>query len=102
MQDDLAWLLLHQNLEMKLKYLSLVEEAVSSNECSPTMFAYLYDKIKVAQKQPQLFGTQLYFSDEEDSFKLYPITLKEKVDERRKEYGLGKLKDYVDSFNSRK
>ena len=102
MQDDLAWMLLHQNLEMKLKYLSLIEEAVSRNECSPSMFAYLYDKIKVAQKQPQLFGTQLYFSEEENAFKLFPITLSEKVDERRREYGLGTVKDYVDSFNSGK
>ena len=93
---------LHQDLAFQLKHLSKIEVAADNNECSPYLFAYLLDKIKVAQKEPQIFGSQLYYSEKENLFKLYPISKEQNVNKRRKEYGLGKIEDYVKSFNDNK
>ena len=102
MMDHMGILVLHQDVDFQVKILPLIEEAADNGECSPYIFAYLIDKIKVAKKEPQFFGSQMYFSEEEQVFKPYPISRPEEVDIRRKEYGLNKLKDYIDSFNSEK
>lgn len=101
MKDYMGIMTLHQNLDFQLEHIGKIEEAADNNECSLYIFAYLLDKIKVAQKEPQIFGSQVYYSEKDSIFKLYPISRKNKVNERRKEYGLGKIEDYIKSFNER-
>ncbi len=102
MQDYMGVMTLHQDLDFQLKHIAKIEEAVDNYECSPYIFAYLLDKIKVAQKEPQIFGSQLYFSEDDNRFKPYPISRKDNVNKKRKEYGLGNLEDYIKSFNQNK
>ena len=101
MKDYMGIMTLHQDLDFQLKHISKIEEAADNNECSLYIFAYLLDKIKVAQKEPQIFGSQLYYSEKDSLFKLYPVSQKTRVNERRKEYGLGRIEDYIKSFNER-
>ena len=99
MKDYMAIMTLHQDLEFQIKYLPIIEEASDYRECSPDMIAYLIDKVKVARKEKQIFGTQMFYSEKEKKFKPYPISQESKVNIRRKEYGLGKLENYIESFN---
>lgn len=99
MKDYMAIMTLHQDVEFQLKYLPIIEEAADYRECSPALFAYLLDKIKVSQKEKQIFGTQLFYSEKEHLFKPFPISNESNVNKRRKEYGLGRIQDYIESFN---
>ena len=99
MKDYMGIMTLHQDLDFQIKYLPLIEEACDYRECSPEIFAYLVDKINVAKKKKQIFGTQLYYSESEGKFKPFPISNVKKINLRRKKYGLGKLEDYIKSAN---
>lgn len=98
-KDDLAVLILHQELETLIKYTPIVERAADNGECSISLIPYFIDKIKVGQKQPQIFGTQLYFSQDERMYKPYPISHISTLDERRREYSLNEFDKYLKSCN---
>lgn len=102
-----AWLLLqHADLDLAFqkKCLPLLTAAVKRNDASAQDLAYLVDRIRVAEKQPQVYGTQL---DQVDGkLKPKPIEDEEHVDERRKEVGLPPLSEYLrfaeEAFSTKK
>lgn len=91
-----AWLLLqHADLDLAFqkKCLPLLAAAVKRNDASAQDLAYLVDRVRVAEKKPQIYGTQL---DQVDGkLKPKPIEDEEHVDERRKEVGLPPLSEYL-------
>ena len=91
-----AWLLVqHADLDLAFqkKCLPLLTAAVKKNDASGQDLAYLVDRVHVAEKKPQVYGTQL---DQVDGkLKPKPIEDEEHVDERRKEVGLPSLSEYL-------
>ncbi len=86
-----AWLLVqHADLDPAFQKhcLELIEKAVAANDASPTDYGYLYDRVAVAEKRPQRYGTQ--FMDG----KPQPIEDEANVDARRKAIGLGTMEEY--------
>jgi hypothetical protein len=88
----------------KKKCLPLLTAAVKKNDASAQDLAYLVDRVRVADKKPQVYGTQL---DQVDGkLKPKPIEDEEHVDERRKEIGLTPLSEYLtfaeEAFSSTK
>lgn len=80
-----AWLLVqHADLDpaFQKKCLGLLTDAVKRNDASAHDLAYLTDRVRVAEKKPQLYGTQLIEVDGELVPK--PIEDEEHVDERRR------------------
>jgi hypothetical protein len=56
-----AWLIAqHQPLDFQIWYLSLLERAVAEKNASPSCLAYLEDRVKIKQKIPQCYGTQMW------------------------------------------
>jgi hypothetical protein len=56
-----AWLLAQHadhDLRFQKRILSILERLLPSGETSGTSFAYLYDRVAVAENRPQRFGTQ--------------------------------------------
>ncbi|MGZ3443200.1 MAG: DUF6624 domain-containing protein, partial [Polyangia bacterium] len=87
-----AWLLVqHADDDLALQKLCLakMETAVKAGEASPKDWAQLVDRVAVAEKRKQIYGTQF---DERDQ--PLPIEDEAHVDERRKAVGLGTLADY--------
>jgi len=91
-----AWLLVqHADLDLAFqkKCLELLAAAVKKHDASAQDMAYLVDRVRVAEKKPQVYGTQL---DQVDgALKPKPIEDEEHVDERRKEVGLPPLSEYL-------
>lgn len=86
-----AWLLVqHADLDPAFQKhcLELIEQAVAAKDASPVDYAYLYDRVAVAEKRPQRYGTQ--FIDG----KPQPIEDEANVDARRKAIGLGTMEEY--------
>ncbi len=91
-----AWLLVQhadQDVAFQKKCLDLLKMAVKEKEASAQDFAYLTDRVLIAEKKKQIYGTQL--TQEGDKLEPQPIEDEEHVDERRKEIGLQPLAEYL-------
>lgn len=93
-----AWLLVqHADLDLAFqkKCLGLLEKAVEKNDASPRELAYLTDRVRVAEKKPQVYGTQFELVD--GKLRPKPIEDEQHVDDRRKKVGLPPLAEYLKS-----
>lgn len=88
------WLLIqHQDFDSKLQ-----EDCLTHCDFNPENNAYLTDRVRVNNNQPQLYGTQ--FMRGEGKLIPKPIEDEEHVDERRKEVGLDTLEEYAKRMNT--
>lgn len=90
-----AWLLVQhadKDREFQKKCLGLME-AMPKGEVDPKNLAYLVDRVLVAEKKKQKYGTQLMQKD--GKMVPQPIEDEATVDERRKAIGLGTLAEYI-------
>lgn len=81
-----AWLLVQHadhDLPFQKECLALLEAAVAAGEAEASCWAYLVDRVAVAEQREQTFGTQ--FNAEREPF---PIADRDNLDERRTGVGL--------------
>jgi hypothetical protein len=96
--DHDAWLIVQHadaDLGFQEEILELLEPLVEQAESDPSNYAYLFDRVAVAGKRPQRYGTQ----GECKGFGVwepFPIEDPDGVDKRRMEVGLSALADYRD------
>lgn len=91
--SDAFWLLVQHSdhdVEFQKEALDLLRLAVEKGEASKRNLAYLTDRVRVNSGEPQLFGTQL----ESDELKPKPIEEPEKLEQRRKEFGMEPFEEY--------
>ena len=91
-----AWLLVQhadRDPEFQVRCLDLMAEAVKKGDASGRNLAYLTDRVLVAQKKPQRYGTQAHTVDGERV--PFPIEDEAQVDERRSALGMGTLAEYM-------
>ena len=89
-----AWLLVqHADLSFMAHCLPLMEHAVSQGEASAKDCAYLLDRVRMRQGQPQVYGTQ-FISGADGKPVLYPIEDPEHVNDRRRAIGLPSMTEY--------
>ncbi len=88
-------ILQHADHETQVRYLPLVRAAVEAGDLERRTFALLQDRVLVGEGKPQVFGTQLYQSDDTGKLELYPIEDEANVDSRRREIGMDPLDEYL-------
>jgi hypothetical protein len=91
-----AWLLVQHadhDRPFQKRCLVLLAEAVKKGEATGIDLAYLTDRVRVGDKQKQLYGTQLRTVDGKEVPE--PIEDEANVDKRRKEIGLPPLAEYI-------
>jgi hypothetical protein len=96
-----AWLLVqHADLdrEFQKKCLGRMKELLPKGEVSKSDFAYLTDRVLVAEGKKQLYGTQFFTVN--GKLEPRPIEDEAKIDERRKEMGLSTLEEYRKQIES--
>jgi hypothetical protein len=92
-----AYLILqHSGLEMQKEGLHLLKGAPPGT-ISPRDLAYLTDRVRVNQDQPQLYGTQIY-QDSTGTFRIFPLEDPTHVDARRQTVGIEPLAAYLCDF----
>lgn len=99
---DAAWLLVqHADLDADFQRscLDLLSNAVETGEAEPWQHAYLLDRVRIHNGQPQVYGTQMKGSSEG----WIPFSIEDEagVDSRRREVGLGPLSERVAAMNER-
>lgn len=90
-----AWLLVqHADRDRPFQKGCLALMATAgAEEVSQGNLAYLVDRVRVGEGQPQVYGTQ-FWTDESGQFGPQPIEEEGLVDERRARVGLGTLEEY--------
>ncbi len=91
-----AWLLVqHADLDRDFQKhcLKLMEKAVQVGEASGPDYAYLTDRVRTGEGQPQVYGSQLKFVGGE--YVPLPIEDEANVDKRRAAVGLPPLAEYL-------
>lgn len=74
------------SLQYKLKYYDVIIDAANKGELDWRDVAFFVDKVKVAKKEKQVYGTQYQVSDNKIFY--FPIEDKPLLNERRKKVGL--------------
>ena len=98
-----AWLIVQHadlDVEFQRRGLALLEEAVAAGDASPGDLAYLVDRVRVADGQPQVYGTQWTPDAAGEWQPRTPIEDEANVDARRAEAGLGTLAEYLDELEA--
>lgn len=94
-----AWMMVqHADLDrdFQKQCLPLLEKAVAQGEAEGQDLAYLTDRVLVADKKPQRYGTQ--FATVDGKTVLQPLEDEAHVDERRAAVGLGTLAEYMEQM----
>ena len=91
----------HSDLDMQLKYANLLAELDSKDEIDKSNYALFLDRIRFRQSQKQLFGSQINYDAEKDKYFIDLNTIEDpnKINQRRKEYGLEPIEDYLKRYN---
>jgi hypothetical protein len=92
-----VWLLLQhadQDLALQRTALQLLERAVAAGDASAKDFAYLTDRVRVAEGRLQLFGTQLDY-DSKGCAASKPVEDPARLDQRRAAVGLEPIREYI-------
>lgn len=98
-----AWVIAqHASLEIQELALPLLVKEVKSNNANPIALAYLTDRIRILQQQPQVYGTQINWLDESGYPKPYEIENPSEVDQRRLGIGLETLSSYLEEVSNQK
>ena len=95
-----AWLLVqHADADPEFQQRCLERmKAAPPGEVSQIDIAYLTDRVLVAQKRPQIYGTQC--RDVNGKFEPQECVDPERLDERRREVGLPPISEYLQQMES--
>jgi hypothetical protein len=95
----IAWLLVqHADHDPKFQRHCLdLMKAMPPGEIEPRNVAYLTDRVLLAEGKKQVYGTQFHEQDGKQVPR--PLEDPDRVDERRKEVGLGPIAEYAKTIN---
>ncbi len=91
-----AWLLIQHadhDLAFQKNSLEAIQKHIDSKETKKPQVAFLTDRILVAEKKKQLYGTQFRIS-KSNKLVSYPIADIKNLDRRRKQMGLNTYREY--------
>lgn len=86
--------------EVMNRFFPLVKAMVENGDISPRSLAYYTDRLAMLRKEPQVFGTQVFFNSETERMELYPVRNIDSLDIRRTAAELGPIDDYLNSMGA--
>jgi len=85
----------HSSPETRLKYLPLMRQATKNKQLSPWLLARTEDRIATDRGELQIYGGQIKYYPETNTFDVWPIFDSENVDKRRAEIGLEPMAQFL-------
>lgn len=89
----------HAPLQVQLRYLPLLKQAVSAKRARSADYALLVDRTNMYQGKFQIYGSQFNY-DNKSHIHIYPIYKEPYVNKRRKSVGLPPMEVYVKMADS--
>lgn len=90
----------HAPVETERKYLPLFQRAAARGDIAPWQVATMEDRIAMFEGRPQKYGSQLDVAAD-GTQTVYQLLNPKKVDEWRKEKGMGPLAEYLKSMGAK-
>lgn len=87
----------HSDLKTQKKYLPLMRAAVQNKNARPADLALLEDRIAIAERKKQVYGSQVA-KNTDGTYYLLPLDNPDSVDILRQKIGLGPLKYYLKNW----
>lgn len=87
----------HSDLEIQLKYLSMMKEATRKGNVVSGDLAHLQDRIASKTEKPQIYGSTIKRYHETGIFDVWPIIDPANVDKRRSSVGLEPIAEYLNN-----
>lgn len=100
---DAAWLLAqHADHDpmFQRRALELITHAALAGQVRPAHYAFLVDRVRVADARPQVYGTQYHDDGTGTGTKAYLIEHPERLDARRQDLGLEPHVEYDRQFRA--
>ncbi|PCE65826.1 DUF6624 domain-containing protein [Sediminicola luteus] len=91
----IANVLQHSDLEVRLKYLPLMKQAVLDGQLEARFLVRAQDRIATDRGELQIYGGQMKYYPETKSFNLWPVFEPENIDARRTEIGLDSIAPFL-------
>ncbi len=85
----------HSPNEVRVKYLPMMRQAVKDQKLAPWLLARTEDRVATERGELQIYGGQIKFYPETQSFNVWPILDPANVDKRRAEIGLEPMADFL-------
>ncbi len=85
----------HSSLDVRLKYLPMMKEAVKKKKLHPRFLVRAEDRIATDNGDLQIYGGQMKYYPETKSFNVWPIYDPVNIDKRRAEIGLGPIAEHL-------
>ena len=89
----------HGNQKVKLKYLSMIQEALKKNWLPKKQYAMFYDRLLLGQGKRQVYGTQLAMSKESKKPYVLPLDNARNIDKIRAEMGLNTMQENLNRWD---
>jgi hypothetical protein len=88
-------IIVHSDLETMRTYYPNLKQSVNSGDLPKGDWATFIDKLKTAEGQKQIYGTQLTLNKTTGKYEMYPVEDEETLNERRKSMGLNSIEAYL-------
>ncbi len=85
----------HSSLEVRMKYLPMMKEAVRKGHLQPRFLVRAEDRIATDNGELQIYGGQMKYYPETKSFNVWPVFDPVNIDKRRMEIGLGPIAEHL-------
>lgn len=89
----------HNHNIYQKKYIPLLREKADQGLIAKSKLAMMEDRILMNDGIPQIYGTQVSRKNGSEEWKLYDLQEPERVNQRRKEIGLGAIESYLENFD---
>lgn len=90
----------HSGNDVRIQYLPLMKQAVKDKKLEPRFLVRAEDRIATERGDLQIYGGQMKYYPETESFNLWPVFEPENIDKRRTAIGLDSIAIFLKSrFN---
>jgi hypothetical protein len=90
----------HSDNEIRIKYLPLMKQAVKDKKLNPQLLVRTEDRIATENGELQIYGGQMKYYPETNSFNVWPVYDPANINKRRAEIGLEPIEEHLKSrFN---
>lgn len=85
----------HADNDIRIQYLPLMRKAVKDKKLEPRFLVRAEDRIATERGDLQIYGGQMKYYPETQSFNVWPVYDPKNIDKRRAEIGLGPIKEFL-------
>jgi hypothetical protein len=85
----------HSPVDVRIKYLPMMKDAVLTKGLNPQLLVRAEDRLATDRGELQIYGGQMKYYPETESFNVWPVFEPQNIDERRAKIGLPPIAQHL-------